>query len=98
MLSGKTYYRSFGHGHQVREACVLASPSKRLPDASRIRRAPDSGQNQEIEVDIIGARFPYRAENLVRPRVDDSCFSGLDEKILVVFVEVMVRLMRLNGS
>jgi hypothetical protein len=58
---------------------------------------PDRGRNQETDVDIIGVRFPYRAENLVRPMEDDPRFSAVGEKTLVALAEVKTGAMRLNG-
>jgi hypothetical protein len=58
---------------------------------------PDRGRNQETDVDLIGVRFPYRAENLLRPMEDDPRFTTVGEKILVVLVEVKTGEMRLNG-
>src|SRR5690606_29288568 len=58
---------------------------------------PDRGQNQETDVDLIGARFPYRAENLVRPMKDDSRFTAVGETTLIALVEVKAGAMRLNG-
>lgn len=58
---------------------------------------PDRGRNQETDVDLIGVRFPYRAENLVRPMEDDSRFTAVDQKTLVALVEVKAGAMQLNG-
>jgi hypothetical protein len=58
---------------------------------------PDVGRNQETDVDLIGVRFPYRAENLVRQMDDDTRFAAFGEKILVALVEVKLGQMRLNG-
>jgi hypothetical protein len=58
---------------------------------------PDRGRDQETDVDIIGVRFPYRAENLARPMVDDARFSAFGERTLIVLAEVKVGPMRLNG-
>jgi hypothetical protein len=58
---------------------------------------PDRGRNQETDVDLIGIRLPYRAENLLRPMADDPRFTGVGEKTFVALVEVKVGGMRLNG-
>jgi hypothetical protein len=58
---------------------------------------PDHGRNQETDVDLVGVRFPYRAENLLRPMEDDSRFASVGDKTLVAFVEVKLGSMRLNG-
>jgi hypothetical protein len=58
---------------------------------------PDTGSDQRTDVDLLGVRFPYRAENLLNPMKDDEAFSRLGEKTLVVFVEVKAGAMQLNG-
>jgi hypothetical protein len=58
---------------------------------------PDRGRNQETDVDLIGVRFPYRAENLIRPMEDDPRFSAVTEKTIIAVVEVKAGAMRLNG-
>ena len=45
---------------------------------------PDTGSNQETEVDVLGVRFPYRAENLDDPMEDDSYFTTVRDKPFVV--------------
>lgn len=58
---------------------------------------PDRGNLQETEADILGIRFPYRAENLVRPMPDDSVFSRIRDKSYIAIVEVATSECKLNG-
>jgi hypothetical protein len=58
---------------------------------------PDRGRDQETDVDLVGIRLPYRAENLDRPMQDDARFTQVGEKSLLAFVEVKAGGMRLNG-
>ena len=57
---------------------------------------PDEGRNQETDVDLIAARFPHRAENLVRPMSDDRILSK-GSRIKVLFVEAKASECALNG-
>jgi hypothetical protein len=45
----------------------------------------------------LGIRFPYRAENLIRPMADDSAFSHTRDKSYIVIAEVKTDLCDLNG-
>jgi hypothetical protein len=58
---------------------------------------PDVGRNQETDVDIIGVRFPYRAENLQYPMRDDAHFTSKGEKSFIAITEVKAGLCNLNG-
>jgi len=58
---------------------------------------PDRGNNQETDVDFLGIRFPYRAENLEEPMQDDPCFSEIAEKSFLAIAEVKVGKCDLNG-
>ena len=58
---------------------------------------PDSGSNQETDADVLGVRFPHRAENLVRPMKDDKFFTEDHGKILIVIAEVKTGRCNLNG-
>lgn len=58
---------------------------------------PDHGRNQETDADILGVRFPYRAENLSRPMKDHEVITGEPGKIHVVIGEVKTGLCDLNG-
>jgi len=58
---------------------------------------PDSGSNQETDVDVMGIRFPYRQENLVDPMQDDTTLNYPDNKILIILGEVKLGECALNG-
>lgn len=58
---------------------------------------PDTGSNQETDVDVMGIRFPYRAENLMRPMQDESQFARINNRSHVVIAEVKKGLCALNG-
>lgn len=58
---------------------------------------PDQGRDQETDVDVLGVRFPFRAENLQRPMEDDARFRNRAEKILVRIAEVKAGACSLNG-
>jgi hypothetical protein len=58
---------------------------------------PDQGRNQETDVDVMGVRFPYRAENLARPMVDDAIFRSAESRILFRIAEVKAGRCSLNG-
>ena len=58
---------------------------------------PDRGDSQGTEVDILGVRFPYRAENLERPMQDDAPFAQLRDKTWIAIAEVKSGRCGLNG-
>jgi hypothetical protein len=58
---------------------------------------PDQGDRQETDVDVLGVRFPYRAENLQRPMRDDELFSRVRDRLFVVIAEVKSGRCALNG-
>ncbi len=58
---------------------------------------PDTGSDQKTEVDVLGVRFPYRAENLENPMEDDDYFATVRDKPFVVIAEVKRTLCDLNG-
>jgi len=58
---------------------------------------PDQGSNQETEIDILGVRFPYRAENLNRPMKDDPQFTRYRDKSFIAIAEVKSGRCALNG-
>jgi hypothetical protein len=58
---------------------------------------PDTGQDQETDVDVLGVRFPFRAENLVKPMRDHEVFTQYQDKPLFVIAEVTVQPCKLNG-
>jgi len=58
---------------------------------------PDIGSNQRTDVDILGVRFPYRAELLRNPMPDDSLVSQIKDRPYVVIAEVKKGQCELNG-
>jgi hypothetical protein len=58
---------------------------------------PDRGGNQETDVDVLGVRFPYRAENLLHPMKDDSYFTKIRGKSFITIAEVKSVRCALNG-
>lgn len=58
---------------------------------------PDRGHKQETDVDILGARFPYRAELLENPMEDKEIFSAIKNKPYIVIAEVKTGTCKLNG-
>src|SRR5262249_4301442 len=55
------------------------------------------GSEQRTDVDVLGVRFPYRAELLNQPMVDDAPFTRETERPYVVIVEVKKDRCKLNG-
>ena len=49
---------------------------------------PDRGSDQKTEVDVLGVRFPHRAENLENPMVDDGHLTTVCDKPFVIIAEV----------
>lgn len=58
---------------------------------------PDRGGRQRTDVDILGVRFPYRAELLENPMVDDEVFIKVNDKPYIIIAEVKKRTCKLNG-
>lgn len=61
---------------------------------------PNSGSQQETEIDIIAARFPYRTElpENENPMQDDECLVLKPDKIRIVLAEVKARRCRVNSA
>jgi hypothetical protein len=63
---------------------------------------PEHGRNQGTDVDILGVRFPYRAESHPDSMSDDTTFAGpakpFGEKSFVALAEVKTGLCKLNGA
>ena len=61
---------------------------------------PNSGSQQETEIDIIAARFPYRTElpENEHPMQDDECLIFKPNKIRIVLAEVKARRCRVNPA
>lgn len=62
------------------------------PEAPR----DDGAYPQQTDVDLLGVRFPFRAENRDRPMHDFQLFAD-EHRIQVVLSEVKTRLCKLNG-
>jgi len=58
---------------------------------------PDKGRRQRTDVDIIACRFPYRAELITQPMIDDSRLINTDQRILIYLAEAKQRTCNLNG-
>jgi hypothetical protein len=57
----------------------------------------DGAYPQQTDVDVLGVRFPFRAENRERPMPDHPLFSGEQRRQVVVISEVKRRQCGLNG-
>ena len=57
---------------------------------------PDFGGEQRTDVDIVGVRFPHRAELLVNPMQDDRAFCEFNRPYIII-AEVKRRECNLNG-
>jgi hypothetical protein len=58
---------------------------------------PDTGSGQRTDADILGVRFPYRAELRPNPMVDDEPFVRFKDKPYIIIAEVKRNLCSLNG-
>jgi hypothetical protein len=58
---------------------------------------PDSGSDQHTDADVLGVRFPYRAELEADPMVDDVPFSKVADKPFIILAEVKKSDCNLNG-
>jgi hypothetical protein len=58
---------------------------------------PDTGGEQRTDVDILGVRFPYRAELLLNPMTDDTPFTDTTDRPYIIIAEVKRRECALNG-
>jgi len=57
----------------------------------------ETKRDRSTEVDILAVRFPFRAENLTRPMIDDKIFTEHGERICLVIAEVKSGRCELNG-
>jgi hypothetical protein len=57
----------------------------------------DGAYPQQTDVDVLGVRFPFRAENRERPMPDHELFTKEQHRPLVVLSEVKTDQCRLNG-
>lgn len=58
---------------------------------------PDAGRDQRTDADILGVRFPHRAEMLDQPMEDHAAFQGFGDRTMLFVAEVKSRTCRLNG-
>lgn len=58
---------------------------------------PEEGPGQRTDVDVLGVRFPYRAELLSQSMVDDTPFITETKRPYVVLAEVKTKRCDLNG-
>ncbi len=58
---------------------------------------PDSGNEQRTDADVLGVRFPYRAELKPNPMADDVPFAKVANKPFIVMAEVKKSVCNLNG-
>lgn len=58
---------------------------------------PDTGVNQRTDVDILGVRFPHRAELVGYRMVDDTPFTAVQDRPYLVIAEVKRGECQLNG-
>ena len=49
---------------------------------------PDSGSEQRTDADVLGVRFPYRAELKPKPMIDDEPFTHIKDKPFIAIAEV----------
>ena len=58
---------------------------------------PDTGSNQRTDADILGVRFPLRAELKPNPMVDDDPFVQIKDRPYIIIAEVKRSTCGLNG-
>ena len=58
---------------------------------------PDTGSEQRTDVDIIACRFPYRAELITKPMIDDGRLVIPDQRILIYLAEATHKPCKING-
>jgi len=58
---------------------------------------PDTGSGQRTDADILGVRFPYRAELKPNPMVDDEPFVQFKDRPYIIIAEVKRSMCSLNG-
>jgi hypothetical protein len=58
---------------------------------------PEEGAEPRTEIDILGVRFPHRAELLTNSMVDEPLFSKETVRLYVVIAEVTKNRCKLNG-
>jgi len=58
---------------------------------------PDTGSGQRTDADILGVRFPYRAELKPNPMIDDEPFVQFKDRPYIIIAEVKRSTCSLNG-
>lgn len=58
---------------------------------------PDTGRDQRTDADILGIRFPFRAELKPNPMEDEPLFTQIVDKPFIIIAEVKKSECRLNG-
>lgn len=58
---------------------------------------PDTGSEQRTDADILGVRFPHRAELQTNPMVDDEPFVQFKDRPYIIIAEVKSKTCNLNG-
>jgi hypothetical protein len=58
---------------------------------------PDIGNEQRTDADVLGVRFPYRAELKPEPMIDDEPFTRITDKPFIIMAEVKTSKCKLNG-
>jgi len=58
---------------------------------------PGVGRNQGTDVDILGVRFPWRAEVIELPMEDHPAFTGVLDRLYFVIAETKTGLCDVNG-
>lgn len=58
---------------------------------------PDTGSEQRTDVDILGVRFPHRAELKPNPMIDDEPFVQFKDRPYIIIAEVKKSTCSLNG-
>ena len=58
---------------------------------------PDTGSEQRTDADILGVRFPHRAELRPNPMADDELFTNFKDRPYIIIAEVTRSKCKLNG-
>jgi hypothetical protein len=58
---------------------------------------PETGSNQRTDADVLGVRFPYRAELSPFPMEDDQRVAHVKDRLFVIMAEVKRAKCQLNG-
>lgn len=58
---------------------------------------PDGRGSQRTDADVLGIRFPYRAELYTDTMQDDELFTKVEDKPFIIIAEVKTSMCELNG-